>query len=120
MMDGRDVSGAFVDYAYPPLAEIVARQADIIERQGERIVELGAANLELRERAELSMREEHRRYVEILILVENGFHAHRLGGNRWVDAGALVGVLRDVFEYAEDGKEPDWFEGAVRAMGGGL
>ena len=115
------------DYRHDPLCEIVFRQGemirerdDVIRRQGSRQIELAMQNVALREDAELVMSGEHRRYAEILILVENWLHGHVSEGHETVDARALLGVMRDVFEYAEDDKEPEWFEAAVLAMEGSL
>lgn len=107
-----------LDYRRDSLAEIVLKQREIIERQAVRLIELGAMNLALRENAELFMSEEHQRYAEVLILLENWVDARLGEGLLSVDGGALREVIHDVFEYAEDGKEPPWFGAAVEAMGG--
>lgn len=118
-------SGRKPDYLHDSLCEITLRQAEmirerdeVIARQGARQMELALQNVALREDAGLFMDEEHQRYSEILILIENWLHAHVAEGHRTVDARALLEVVRDVFEYAEEDKEPAWFEDAVRAMSG--
>ena len=40
------------------------------------------------------------------------------GGAATLDAGVWLRVLKECFEYAQEDKEPSWFEAAVAAMAG--
>jgi hypothetical protein len=105
-----------VDYQHDSLAEITLKQAEVIERQGARILSLLMENMALREDADSVIAGNYERLEESLLLLENWVFWCIEEGEDSCDARALLEVLRDCYEYAESNVVPAWFEAARRVQ----
>jgi hypothetical protein len=101
-----------LDYAHDSLAEITLKQAEIIEQQGYRILFLTMENQSLKADADSHIAHQHERLEEALLLVETWIFERLREGKKWMDAKAMLEVMRDCLEYAEEGTVPEWFAAA--------
>lgn len=106
-----------IDYAHDSLAEICLAQREIIERQGVRLVDLVLENQALKDDADSVIAAEYERLTEALLLVEHWIFSGVQEGRDSMSAQPMHHVLSECLEYAETGKEPPWFEAAVREAG---
>jgi hypothetical protein len=104
-----------LDYAHDSLAEIALKSREIIEAQGYRMLFLAMENQSLRDDADSVIAAEHERLKESFLLVKTWIYERLREGKEWMDARAMLEVIRDCLAYGEEGEVPEWFAAAKAA-----